>query len=443
MSSFIENGVYRTNVQFRHMRGERMRVFYLSSLIFALVTLIVLILSVADRTFGLVAVTYVISPEELVAGGAPLEERSADELAELLVANAPRRLLVLVRDNLRSGSISEQDFTRVPLSEAINGTVPEGLEDTLITETDDAQKGQLLALNLSTDRLRQLIDVEVLRTRVNESWQFLYSITNRAAIERRVEDTYPGATVQWRSWLNLSFITGGISTVPAEAGIWPALVGSVLLMIFTALIAFPLGVGAAIYLQEYATRTWYNQIIETNIRNLAGVPSIIYGLLGLSIFVRALETITQGRTILSASMTLALLILPILIVASQEALRAVPWALREASFGLGATRWQTISRQVLPAALPGIMTGTILALSRAIGETAPLVVVGAAGLVTIAPNGPFSRPSALPVLVYNWTAQPDAQFRNIAAAGILVLMALLLTMNAAAIILRNRYSNRY
>jgi phosphate transport system permease protein len=165
-------------------------------------------------------------------------------------------------------------------------------------------------------------------------------------------------------------------------------------------------------------------------------------MLGLAIFVRALENITQGRTIISAGMTLALLILPIIIVSAQEALRAVSNAIREASYGLGATKWQTISRQVLPAALPGILTGTILAMSRAIGETAPLIIVGASAFISVDPEGPFSQFTAVPILVYNWTSEPNDQFRNIAAAAIVVLLALLLTMNSTAIILRNRASNR-
>jgi phosphate transport system permease protein len=199
-----------------------------------------------------------------------------------------------------------------------------------------------------------------------------------------------------------------------------------------------------------------NRIIQTNINNLAGVPSIIYGILGLTIFVRAMEPLTSGsifgaadpttangRTILSAGLTLALLILPLIIINAQEAIRAVPNSLRLASFGLGGTKWQTVWNHVLPNAIPGILTGTILAMSRAIGETAPLVVIGASTFVTFDPEGPFSKFTTLPIQIYQWTSRPQAEFRNIAAAAIIVLLLMLLALNAAAILLRNKYSRRY
>jgi len=226
-------------------------------------------------------------------------------------------------------------------------------------------------------------------------------------------------------------------------------------MMIAFLFSFPIGVGAAIYLEEYASQgRWINRVIQTNINNLAGVPSIIYGILGLAIFVRALEVFTSGsifgiakstengRTILSAGLTLGLLILPLIIINSQQAIRAVPDSLRQASFGLGATRWQTIWSHVLPSALPGILTGTILAVSRAIGETAPLVVVGASTFITVDPDGPFSKFTTLPIQIYQWTSRPQDVFRNIAAAGIIVLLLLLLGMNTAAVVLRNRFSKR-
>jgi phosphate transport system permease protein len=221
----------------------------------------------------------------------------------------------------------------------------------------------------------------------------------------------------------------------------------------TILVAFPVGLGAAIYLEEYADRrSRINRIIQTNIDNLAGVPSIVYGILGLAIFVRVLGPLTSGalfgsesdngRTILSAALTMALLVLPLIIINAQEAIRAVPNTLREAAYGLGATRWQTIWYHVLPYAMPGIMTGNILAISRAIGETAPLIVVGAATFITQDPSGPFSRFTALPIQIYNWTTRPQPEFRNIAAAAILVLLVSLLSLNAAAIFLRNRFGRR-
>ena len=216
-------------------------------------------------------------------------------------------------------------------------------------------------------------------------------------------------------------------------------------------IALPIGVGAAIYLEEYAKKNRLNDLIQTNITNLAGVPSIIYGMLGLFVFVRALESFTSGavfgiagnngRTILSAGLTMALLVLPIIIINAQEAIRAVPNSLRQASYGLGATQWETIRDHVMPAALPGILTGTILAMSRAMGETAPMVVVGASTFIVSDPTGPFSKFTTLPIQIYNWTSQPDEQFRNIAAAAILVLLIILLSLNMIAILLRNKMRN--
>jgi phosphate transport system permease protein len=214
------------------------------------------------------------------------------------------------------------------------------------------------------------------------------------------------------------------------------------------------GVGSAIYLEEYANHeNRFNQIVQTNINNLAGVPSIIYGMLGLAIFVRVMEPLTSGtlfgindpttangRTILAAGLTLGLLILPLIIINAQEAIRAVPSSLRQAGYGLGATQWQVIWSHVLPSAMPGVLTGTILAISRAIGETAPIVVVGAATFLTTDPSGPFSRFTTLPIQIYQWTARPQAEFRNLAAAAILVLLVMLLTLNATAVLLRNRFN---
>lgn len=434
----IERGVYRSTVQVRHNRGSRMRAFFAASLVFAILTLLALLYNITNQAFGLVAVEYEIKPEEVVAEGQVFEELTVDELVDLLVEYAPRRMLVLVRDNLRARGVPEADFTRTPLGEAINGEVPEEWQELTITDLDTEQQAELLRLNMSREDLFDLVEVEVLNLQTLRSWWLFESLFNRAEIENIVEESYPQAELVWRSWVNLDFITSPLRQDPAATGILPALLGSIWIMGIVALVSFPLGVGAAIYLEEYATDGWLSRIIETNIRNLAGVPSIIYGLLGLAIFVRALSDITGGRTILSAGMTLALLILPIIIISSQEALKAVPYSIREASYGLGATRWQTIWRQVLPNAIPGIMTGTILALSRAIGETAPLVVVGAAAFISVNPEGPFSAFSAVPILIYSWVSQPNPQFKNAAAAAIIVLLTLLLTMNSAAIIIRNR-----
>ena len=239
--------------------------------------------------------------------------------------------------------------------------------------------------------------------------------------------------------LSWDFLTSFPSRRAENAGIWHALTGSVFVILVTAALAVPIGVGAAIYLEEYGTRGLLARVIEINITNLAAVPSIIYGLLGLGLFVRALG---MGRSVLAGASTLALLVLPVIILSTREALRAVPPSIREGSYALGATRWQTVWYQVLPVALPGILTGTILALSRAIGETAPLISIGALTFVAFAPDGIWSPFTVLPIQIFNWVSRPQAAFQANAAAGSLVLLALLLTMNAAAIWLRDRYQKK-
>lgn len=242
--------------------------------------------------------------------------------------------------------------------------------------------------------------------------------------------------------LSWQFLTSFPSRRPAEAGIAPALVGTLWMIFLVALFAFPIGIGSGIYLEEFAKDTWLNRIIEININNLAGVPSIIYGLLGLQLFVRGLAPITGGRSVLSGGLILSLLVLPIVIVTTREALRAVPNSLRQAGFALGATKWQVIREQILPVAFPGILTGTILALARAIGETAPLIVIGALTFVPYLPTNMQSPFTVLPIQIYNWVSRPQAAFHQNAAAAIIVLMVVLLTMNAAAVYFRNKLQVR-
>ncbi len=233
--------------------------------------------------------------------------------------------------------------------------------------------------------------------------------------------------------LSWDFLNSFPSRFPERAGIKAALYGTLWMMGFTALFAVPIGLGAAIYLEEFAPRNFLTRVIETNINNLAGVPSIVYGLLGLTIFVRTLDL---GRSVLAGSLTMALLVLPIIIVATREGLRAVPPSIREAALAMGATPWQTVRFQVLPAAVPAIMTGIILALSRAIGETAPLITIGALLFVPFTPDGPLSPFTALPIQIFNWVSRPQPGFAENAAAGIIVLLAVLLAMNAVAIAVR-------
>ena len=242
------------------------------------------------------------------------------------------------------------------------------------------------------------------------------------------------------SWLDPLFFQNPQSSNPDKAGARPAILGTLYMMGLLILMAVPIGVGTAIYLEEYADRErWYNRALEVNIQNLAAVPSIVYGILGLGFLVRGLGL---GRVLLAGAMILTLLVLPIIIVSGREAIRAVPDSIRQGAYALGATKWQVVSRQVLPAAIPGIATGSILALARAIGETAPLLLVGALTYVAVNPT-PLGSFTVLPVQIYQWIARPQDEFRELAAAGIIVLLAILLTMNAFAIWLRNRYQRRW
>lgn len=260
-----------------------------------------------------------------------------------------------------------------------------------------------------------------------------------------------------RGWVvyaerGVEFLTSGNSRNPAEAGVGQALFGSLTLMVIVGIVAFPLGIGAAIYLEEYARDTALTRFITVNIRNLAGVPAIVYGLLGLAVFVVALGGITgpnsNGRSIISGGLTLSVVVLPIVIITASEALRAVPESIREAAFGVGATRWETVRSHVLPYAAPGILTGTILAMARAFGEAAPLIMVGGAASFVATGDanlweqlfGPYM---AMPTLVYNWAGLPNQEFRALTSAGIMALLATILAVNGIAILLRNRYARRW
>ena len=239
------------------------------------------------------------------------------------------------------------------------------------------------------------------------------------------------------SWLSLHLLTDVPSRKAEIAGMRPAILGTLWVIGLTALIAFPIGVGAAVYLEEYAPNNRWTRLLKLNIANLAGVPSVVYGLLGLGVFV---SLFNLGRTVISGALTLSLLILPVVIIASQEAIRAVPSSLRQAAFAVGATKWQVARDHVLPAAMPGILTGIILSVSRAIGETAPLLVVGAAAYVTFNPTGLTSKYTVIPMQIYEWARRPQAEFTNLAAAAIIVLLAVLLLLNGVAIFLRQRAS---
>lgn len=577
-------------LQARQRRGNLSKAFNYFSVGVATLALIALFLNVLNEAFGAIGIVNTIEPETL-AGGRPLEELNSQELALILADHAGGRLRVMIRDTI--SQVDVDDFTRSTVAEIVaDPNVNAAIADQLLKHISAEQQADLLAGYASTAALRRLVLDNVVKQQVIASFTLAEAIFNfdavKAEIEGRLLEAYKKnkrldeakvTVIRFHSWLNSEFITTPMSSTPALAGVRTALTGSVGLMAVVALVALPIGLGAAIYLEEYAAQGFINRLIETNVRNLAGVPSIIYGMLGLAVFVRALAPFSSGlvfhfnfdaptvnsvihriapvfddqisfdgarihsdsdlidspaaqrlvdvflhygtpsltmqgnsnihamanslsdaldvtvdvipvdaggehdieirgsyyrfdvaddagmpdpvydqlmtnlvrinsfapngRTLVSAGLTLVLLILPIIIINAQEAIRAVPAAIREASYGLGATRWQTIWHQVLPAALPGIMTGTILSVSRAVGETAPLIVVGAATFLLTDPTSPFSQFTAMPIQIFQWTARPQGQFGDIAAAAIIVLLALMLTLNAAAIILRNRYSIRY
>jgi phosphate transport system permease protein len=245
--------------------------------------------------------------------------------------------------------------------------------------------------------------------------------------------------VEGLPWLTARMVTGLPSRFAEKAGIFPALMGSLWLIGLTSLLSVPIGIGAAVYLEEYATNSWWKRLVQLNISNLAGVPSIVYGILGLGLFVRAMAL---ERSILSGALTLTLVVLPIVILASQEALRAVPGSIRQASYALGATRWQTVWGQVLPAALPGMMTGVILAVARALGEAAPLVAVGAVAYVAFIPTALMDEYTALPLQVFDWASRPQKEFHGLASAAIVVLLGVLIVMNAGAVWVRSKYGRK-
>lgn len=391
----------------RHRVGRAGQAVLMVATTLGLLGLVALLYNVFNDTAGLVAVEYRVAPSTL--SDRPLAELSRDELIAILEDNLRRRQLV-----------------------QLNAAKP-------LTER-------------STAELLEVVNAEVLQTQIIGTWSLVDTLFKRAEIEAAVLAGHPDAQVVFRSWLNGHFLTEPMASRAELAGVRTALLGSLSMIALTIVIALPIGIGAAIYLEEYAAHSRLQRLIQSNIDNLAGVPSIVYGMLGLAIFVRSLErftsgaafgvTDTNGRTILSAALTMALLILPTLIINAQEAIRAVPSSLRQASYGLGATKWQTVWAHVLPNALPGILTGAILAISRAVGETAPLIVIGASTFITLDPQGPFSKFTALPIQIYNWTTRAQGEFHNLAAAAIIVLLILLLSLNATAIILRNRFSRK-
>ncbi len=585
-----EEKAFFQSLEARRRRGRLGLLFNYFSMTVAALALVALFFNVANEAFGTIGLVNTIDPETLT-DGRPLDALNNDELALILAENVRGRLRVLIRNTISKVDI--HDFTSASVAEIVgNANVDPSIAGELLKSISPQQQADLLAKYSDHETLRDLVLEEVVEQQVIASFPLVDAIFNFDSVKAEIEgpiladykkrerrDEAKVEVIRFHSWLHGKFLATPMSSIPALAGVRSALIGSIGLMAVVVVVALPIGVGAAIYLEEYAHHGFINRLIETNVRNLAGVPSIIYGMLGLAIFVRALAPFTSGlifhynfdaptvgavieriapafegaitydgaeirsdpeivdlatverivdtfmffgtpsltmtgntdlheishslaealkiavdnvsvradeeydievrgdyyrfdvaadaaisddtfdklmaslvrinsfapngRTLVSAGLTLVLLILPIIIINAQEAIRAVPYTIREASYGLGATRWQTIWNQVLPAALPGIMTGTILSVSRAVGETAPLIVVGAATFLVTDPSSPFSQFTAMPIQIYQWTARPQGQFADIAAAAIIVLLALMLTLNAAAIVLRNRYSIRF
>jgi phosphate transport system permease protein len=401
---------FNYDIDKRHKVGGIWRQVFQISTVIGIIVLSALLFNVINQTFGLAAVEVEIDPASLAIEGVPLDNLTQEQLIGILQQNVSKGLFRRFE--------SEQ-----PLAER------------------------------DREEVYELVLERVVEPKVVKTWSLTDSILRRDLVEIERAEKYPESSLDFFSWIDPGFVNSPQSSDPLRAGVRTAILGSLWTIAITILFSFPIGVGAAIYLEEYAGDSFINRLIQTNINNLAGVPSIIYGMLGLAIFVRVLEPITSGaafglvedpttangRTILSAGLTLGLLILPLIIINAQEAIKAVPISLRQASFGLGGTKWQTVWSHVLPNAIPGILTGTILAISRAIGETAPLVVVGASTFITFDPDGPFSKFTTLPIQIFQWTARPQAEFRNIAAAAIIVLLILLLSLNASAVLLRNRF----
>lgn len=407
-NNYPEGSAFYSELQKRYLTATIWQTLFLSALLIAIISLGALLYNVIDGGFGYVAYEYKNPPSEFTS--TPVSELTQEELLSIL------------QENLSSGAYKKLDNEQ---------------------KMETRSQADLYVLFLE-----RLVQIDTKQT-----WSLTDSLLKGDEIRAEAAEKYPDAELEFRSWLTPQFLTTPMSSKAEFAGVRTAILGSLWLVGIALLFALPVGVGAAVYLQEYAPKNWLTNIIQTNINNLAGVPSIVYGMLGLAVFVRTFEAITSGaafgvtdsngRTVLSAGLTMGILVLPLIIINAQEAIKAVPDSLRQAAFGVGATRWQTVWHHVLPNALPGILTGSILAISRALGETAPLIVVGASTFITIDPEGVFSKFTALPIQIYNWTTRPQAEFHSIAASAIIVLLILLLTLNATAILLRNRFQRKW
>jgi phosphate transport system permease protein len=405
---YPEGEALSRSISTRYRKASLWQALFFSALVIAMLSLAALLYNIVDGALGYVAFEYKNDPSQYTTK--PLEDLNKQELLDILKAN------------LSSGAYNKLNNER-PMEKR--------------TESE-----------LYTLVLERLIQIDT-----KQIWSMTDSILHSSEIKAEVAEKYPKAMLEFRSWFTPVFLTTPMSSKAEFAGVRTAILGSLWMVGIAILFALPIGTGAAIYLQEYSSKNFISRVIQTNINNLAGVPSIVYGMLGLAIFVRAMESFTSGsmfgvtdsngRTILSAGLTMGILVLPLIIINGQEAIKAVPDSLRQAAYGVGATRWQTIWHHVLPNALPGILTGSILAVSRAIGETAPLIIVGASTFISVDPSGPFSKFTALPIQIYQWTTRAQTEFHSIAASAIIVLLVLLLTLNATAVIIRNRVQRKY
>jgi phosphate transport system permease protein len=405
---FPEGKSFRSALNTRYRIASIWQAVFLSALLIAVVSLTALIYDVVNGAFGYVAFDYKNDPTAFTA--TPLEDITKEDL------------LAILKEHLSSGAYNK-------------------LNNEKAMETRSEAE-------LFTLFLERLVQLDIKKT-----WSMTESILRDNEVRAEAAEKYPNSQLEFRSWLTPQFLVTPMSSNAEFAGVRTAILGSLWLVGIALLFALPIGTGAAIYLQEYAPKNWLTRIVQTNINNLAGVPSIVYGMLGLAIFVRVLEPLTSGsmfgvtdsngRTVLSAGLTMGILILPLIIINAQEAIKAVPDSLRQAAYGVGATKWQTVWHHILPNSIAGILTGSILALSRALGETAPLIVVGASTFISVDPSGPFSKFTALPIQIYQWTTRPQSEFHAIAASAIIVLLVMLLSLNATAILLRNRFQRKY
>ncbi len=472
------------NISRRNRQAKFWKYVFLFSIILAMFSLFMLFFSIIRQVFTYVVVYDQVNPATL--SDKPLEDLSKEELGDIVetyytrIRTGRNDIRTIVFQDILGLTTSEQEaiadreraketVTVREVFEDKDKEYPSTLADQSIIRLQVADYAAIIEENSDQSSLYDFVIEKVVQPLIVDSWPIDQYLFDRDTIDAEIADaearlrlekddpTLEVTELEFHSWIQWHLITETIDlSRPEDAGLRTAIIGSIWMIALTILFALPLGVGAAIYLEEYAAGGPIARIIQTNIDNLAGVPSIIYGILGLALFVRVLENVTSGslfgfgsgdetangRTILSASLTMALLILPVIIINAQEAIRAVPDSLRQASYGLGATKWQTVWNHVLPNAMPGVLTGTILAISRAFGETAVLVVVGSITRITVDPSGPFSRFTVLPLQIFALITQPQAQFRNVAAAGILLLLAILLSLNAVAVILRNRFSKR-